>query len=234
MSEKRFLIPSNKQLLDYFLILLIVFLFVLLKGEKNNEKNTLIIGTAAGYAPFLSINEKGGYEGFDIQVASALAKQLEKKLIAKDLGSMTSLFLALANGSIDAIIWGLSITQERAQKTNMIRYYGDDVTSYSLLFWNQIPENIKTIQDMCGKTICVEPNSSQEAVLNNYPCVLKKPTEKIDDVLLNLQYDKADAALVDFVIAKKNTTLANEVTKAFEILKNKGIINTFAAQWGIE
>ena len=55
-----------------------------------------------------------------------------KKLIIKDLGSMTPLFIALENESIDAIIWGLSIIQERLKKVEMIRYQGDTVTTYAL------------------------------------------------------------------------------------------------------
>lgn len=231
---------------------------------NNKEKTNFIVGTATGYAPFVSINQKGDYEGFDIDVSRSLAQELKKELIIKDLGSMTSLFLALANGSIDAIIWGLSITQERTQKINMIRYYGDDITSYSLLFWEEIPKDVKKIEDMCGKTVCVEPNSSQESVLNNYPCIFKKPTEKVDDALLQIQYGKCDAALVEPAIAKKfknkfeeikilevplqqkdqvhgigiatrkeNKRLTDEITKAVETLKNKGIINTFAIKWGV-
>jgi len=258
---------EKKQFFVALCVISVVFItnYVIKINNKEKEKTTFVVGTAAGYAPFVSINEKGGYEGFDIEVASAVAKQLEKKLIIKDLGSMTSLFLALENGSIDTIIWGLSITQERLQKINMVRYYGEDTTSYSLLFWNQIPENVKKIEDMCGKTVCVEPNSSQESVLDNYPCIFKKPTEKVDDALLQIQYGKVDAALVEPAIAKKfkrnlqeikilevplsaknqvhgigiailkeNQKLTEEVKSAIEILRMKGVINDFAAQWGIE
>ena len=164
---------------------------------------TFTVGTAAGYAPFVSINAQGDYEGFDIDVANALAQKMNKQLIIKDLGSMTPLFIALEQRNIDAIIWGLSITQERLKKVAMIRYQGEITTSYPLIFWQKIPVGIQSINSMNGMTICVEPTSSQDAVLSRYPLINKKFTEKVDDALFNIQYAKADAALVEPAIAKK-------------------------------
>ena len=96
--------------------------------------NEFIVGTAAQYAPWVSINEQGEYEGFDIDVAQALAKTMGKTLVIKDLGSMASLFMALEQGSIDVIMWGMSITKERLQRVNMVRYSGETITTYPLLF----------------------------------------------------------------------------------------------------
>jgi ABC-type amino acid transport substrate-binding protein len=171
--------------------------------KTRSKENELVIGTAAGYAPFVSVDPQGNYEGFDIDVAHLLAQELNKELVINDLGSMVPLFTALDQGSIDAIIWGLSITQDRLKKVAMIRYQGDIVTAYPLIFCNEIPRNVKTIHDMKGMTVCCEPATSQEAVLAKYPFITIKPTEKIDDALLNLQGSKADAALVEPAIARK-------------------------------
>lgn len=127
---------TGKTIILIGIIILIGFLthvFLRKNTEGNTKKTTFVVGTATGYAPFVSINEKGGYEGFDIDVSRALAKELKKELIIKDLGSMTSLFLALENGSIDAIIWGLSITEERAQKINFRYNYREDKNKELLL-----------------------------------------------------------------------------------------------------
>ena len=179
--------------------------FIWLKKSNLLQKdpNVLIVGTAAGYAPFVSINFQGEYEGFDIEVAHALAKQLGKQLILKDLGSMTSLFTALDQGSIDVIMWGISITPDRLKKVAMINYQGDITRSYPLIFWKVIPAGIQKISDMKGKTVCVEPASSQDAVLSKYAFINKFPTEKVDDALLNIQYGKVDAAFVEPAIAQK-------------------------------
>ena len=180
--------------------------------KRSCNSNELVIGTAAGYAPWVSINAQGEYEGFDIDFANALAKKMNKKLILQDLGTMSSLFTALDQGKIDAIIWGMSITQDRLKKVAMVNYQGELTSAYSLIFWKKIPENIKTIQDLAEKTVCVEPTSHQEDVLQKYCSNSNRlPTEKIDDALLNIQYGKADAALVEPAIANKFKKKFNEL-----------------------
>lgn len=186
-----------------FTLCICIGVYTAFNSKQEPTQNTLVVGTAAGYAPWVSINEKGIYEGFDIDVAQELAQTLNKKLILKDLGSMSALFMALEQGSIDIIMWGLSITSDRLKKIAMVYYQGDTITTYPLLFFKQIPQGIKTIEDMKGLTVCVEPGSSQAVVLDQYPCINQKLTERIDDALLNIQYGKADAAFVEPAIAQK-------------------------------
>lgn len=169
----------------------------------SRPSNEFIVGMTGGYAPWVSMNEQGQYEGFDIDVAESIAKEMGKKLVLKDLGCMTSLFAALESGMIDAIIWGISVTQDRLQKVAMVNYQGERVSSYPLLFWNKIPAGITSINDMQNKIICVEPASSQEGVLLKYDFIKPLTIDKVDDALLNIQYGKADAALVEPTIAKK-------------------------------
>ena len=185
------------------LVIAIGIYVFLKKTSMSHNTNQFIVGTAAGYAPFVSINPQGEYEGFDIDVAHALAKQMGKKLVIKDLGSMTALFMALDQGTIDVIMWGLDITQDRLKKVVMVHYQGGITDSYPLIFWKTIPREIRTIADMNNKIVCVEPASAQDTVLSKYTLINKLPTEKVDDALLNIQYNKADAAFVEPAIAKK-------------------------------
>ncbi len=110
--------------------------YIVVKNVRAPQRDaqSLVVGTVADYAPFVSVNAQGEYEGFDIDVANALAKKMGKQLILNDLGSMSALFIALEQGSIDAIIWGLSITQDRIKKIAMIRYHGEMTLSYPFYF----------------------------------------------------------------------------------------------------
>lgn len=171
----------------------------------------LVVGIAAGYAPYISINEQGVYEGFDIDVMQAVAQQMGKKLELKDLGSMAPLMIALEQGSVDMIIWGLTITQARTSKFAMIHYQGEPMTTNPLVFWGNVPNDIATLDDMRGKKVCIEPSSIQADIITAYPDIIILPTEKVDDALLNLQYDKADAALLDPEIAHKFKNSYNEI-----------------------
>ncbi len=180
-----------------------VYYFSTKQQYQTSNKKTLIIGTAGSYAPFVSVNQYGEYEGFDIDIAKALAQDMDMDLEIKDLGSMSSLFIALEQEKIDAIIWALSITQERLKKVAMIRYQGEDTKSFPLIFWETIPNNAKNIIDLQNRTICTEIGSCQESIINKYDFINKLRINTIDEALLNIQYKKADGAIVEPAIAKK-------------------------------
>ncbi len=179
--------------------------FFLKKNDQSlDRKDCLVVGIAADYAPYVSINQQGEYEGFDVDIAHALAKKMNKKLVFKDYGSMTSLFMALDQNAIDIILWGISITQKRLEKVDFVPYHGQEIMSYPLVFWQDIPHKIVTLSDMKGARICVEPNSVQSAVLYPYEDTITIiPTERVDDAFLMVQQGKADAALLDPAIAQK-------------------------------
>lgn len=182
-------------------VILGIFIFYSRVQKSSSDNNVLVIGTASGYAPYVSLNEKGEYEGFDIDFAKALAARMKRKLIIKDLGSMTSLLLGLSAGKIDAIIWAMSITKERLKKLSMVYYQGEETKSLPLVFWKEIPAGIKTINDLAGyknNVVCVEPGSSQDSVLSKFNFIQPRPVEKIAvDGVLEIKYGKAIAALFD-------------------------------------
>ncbi len=192
-------------------LMMSITIYFFVQKSVTKDDTFFVIGTAAGYAPFVSVNSFGEYEGFDIDVAKAVANQLGKKLVIKDLGCMASLFMALDQGMIDVIIWGISITQDRLAKVAMIHYYGTPQIAHPLIFWKTIPANIKTLDDMACKIVCVEPASSHAAVVAKFPKIQTMPTEKIDDALFLIQYGKADAAFVEPAIAQKFKNKYSEI-----------------------
>jgi ABC-type amino acid transport substrate-binding protein len=128
-------------------------------------EETFTVGTASGYAPYESLNEKGEYEGFDIDVAKAIAEKLGKKLVLKDLGSMPSLLVALQKKKIDSIMWAMSITPKRMSDMNMVYYHGESETNLPFIFWKKVPEDIKKIEDVAktpNRVICVEAGTFQD------------------------------------------------------------------------
>lgn len=160
----------------------------------------LVVGTTSGYAPYVSINTEGEYEGFDIDIAKALADKLGRRLVIKDFGSMPALILAIKQNKADVLIWSISITQERQKQMTMIYYQGEKATSLPLLFWEIIPDNIKNLEDMANNpnaVISVEAGSFQENVLLSVPGLNLKQVDKVSDAILELKYGKSQAVLVD-------------------------------------
>ncbi|OJV11130.1 MAG: hypothetical protein BGO14_09080 [Chlamydiales bacterium 38-26] len=176
----------------------------------------LIVGTTSGYAPYVSINDKGEYEGFDIDIANAIAEKLGRNLIIRDFGSMPALILALKQKKADVLIWSISITQERQKQMAMVYYQGEKVTSLPLLFWGKVPDNIKNLEDMANNpnaVISVEAGSFQENVLFSVPGLTLKQVDKVSDAILELKYGKSQAVLIDY-------SLKPIYTKKFPQLKS--------------
>lgn len=175
-------------------------LFSIISFSSTARADDLIVGTTSGYAPYVSINAEGEYEGFDIDIAKALADKLGRKLVIKDFGSMPALILALKQKKVDALIWAISITEERQKQMVMIYYQGEKVTSLPLLFWGEIPDNIKSLEDMVNNpngVISVEAGSFQESFLLSVSGLVLKQVDKVSDAILELKYGKSRAALID-------------------------------------
>lgn len=176
------------------------------------SEKPLIVGTTSGYAPYVSLNEKGEYEGFDIDFANELAQKLGRKLVIKDLGSMPSLMLALEQSKIDLIVWAVSITEEREKKFNMIYYQGKKVTEIPVIFAKELPEKIKNLEDLAPYRLVVEGGSFQEGILRSYPKISFQQIDSVTDALLAVRYGKSEGALVD-------PSLINELTNRFSDIK---------------
>ena len=179
-----------KKLLSLLLLPFVLF-------AKTDEEKPLVVGMTSGYAPFVSLNEKGAYEGFDIDIAERLAKKLNRPLLLKDFGSMPGLMLALKQGKADALIWAISITDQRKQSMEMIHYQGERVDRMAIVFWKEIPKGIASFSDLGRKTVSVEAGSYQESVLAKYPEIELKNLTQISDAVLALKYGKTAACSID-------------------------------------
>lgn len=186
---------------NFFIILGFSFLFGSVFSEESKQSiETFVVGTTSGYAPFVSLGSNGEYEGFDIDLAKFVAEKLNKKLVIKDLGSMPSLLIGLKQKKIDAVIWAVSITEERLKQMEMVYYQGEKITTMPLLFWGKIPENIKGLDDLKNdskKIVCVEAGTYQEQVMKAYPEITLKNVDKITDAILEIKFRKSFAIAID-------------------------------------
>lgn len=76
------------------------------------ERGELIVGTEPEFPPFESIDERGEYVGFDMDMVRELAKDLGVKLRLEPM-AFDSLPTALATRKIDLIVSGMTANEER-------------------------------------------------------------------------------------------------------------------------
>lgn len=187
-------------------------LFILCLLSMKLIADDFVVGTTSGYAPFVSLDNKGNYEGFDIDFAELIAKKLNKKLVLKDLGCMPSLMLAVKQKKIDAIIWAVSITEDRLKNYEMVYYQGDKTTETPFLFWNKIPDGITSIADLAKeKAVCAEAGSYQEGILKKFPEIKIKNVDKVTDAIMEIKCGKSLATTIDHSLVDRFQTQYPEI-----------------------
>ena len=144
-----------------FLPLLILLAFTLTacgKHASNNvyqkvkESKTIVWGVRADTRLFGLTNIKTGHiEGFEIDLAKALTKQMLGKDAKTDFVTTTAntRIPLLKNGNVDAVLATMTITPERAKQVTFSKPYFP--AGSSLL----VPNNskIKNVKDLEGKTV---------------------------------------------------------------------------------
>ncbi len=97
--------------------------FFMLISASAFAKDTVRIGVEGAYPPFSKTTKDGSLEGFDIDIAKALCKEMdvECKLVKQDWDGIIPALLAK---KYDAIIASMSITDDRKKKVAFTnRYY---------------------------------------------------------------------------------------------------------------
>ena len=79
----------------------------------SHNANVLVMGTNATFKPF-EYKEGDKVVGFDVELASEIAKEMGAELKIEDM-SFDGLLPALESGQIDLAVAGMSVTEERAK-----------------------------------------------------------------------------------------------------------------------
>lgn len=114
------------------------------------------------YAPFSFLNERNELDGFDVEVARAVAERIGAKLRLLTPG-WEAIVAGNWRGRWDVCICSLSPTQERARVLNFVaRYY----SSPAVLVVNRDEKHIQSVSDLSGRRVGVIGGSSYEAYLH--------------------------------------------------------------------
>ncbi len=170
-----------------------------LSKKSTPSLNTITIGLQSGYPPFEYRDENGEIIGFDIDIAKEIASKLNKKLVINDM-EFEGEILSLKQGKIDLIISGMNITSKREKEIFMVPYHGDTDSSLSLLFWENPPSEISSLEDLekfPQLKICVGAATTAEAHLNKFPKIKFTSFDGSLACLMDVKYGKSVATLVE-------------------------------------
>ena len=181
----------------------------------NANADNIKIGTEGAYPPWNSKDASGNLIGFEVELANELCKIMKHNctIVEQDWDGMIP---ALVSRKFDAIMAGMSITDERKKTINFSQGYADEVASLAVMKGSK-NEGLKTlsainltdisadeqatldtlIKAFKGKTIGVQTATIHQNFLDSgLMGKVKVRTYKTqDEVNLDLAAGRIDAAL---------------------------------------
>ncbi len=172
----------------------------MLAGLSVSAEGTITFGTNPEFPPFEYVTSEGVidiYDGIDMAIAKQIADDNGMDVVMENY-EFDSLLVALQNGQIDAVIAGMTVTDERAESVDFSTSY---YTATQVMI---VPEDsdVASAEDMEGLTICVIQGYTGETCVKelgyDYES-LKKGSEAI----MELVNGKCDVVVIDSATAAK-------------------------------
>jgi ABC-type amino acid transport substrate-binding protein len=200
----------------FLLIVVSTIIFYSFKRMTQDiTKKEMTFGMMNGYPPYMDISANGIPEGFDVSITNALAKELDATIAIKDLGNLSTLFLALENETIDAVLSGLDITKERAKNYEIVYYFGEkNDRAYIVALKDTI--NKDNLYQNFWK-IGIEPGSSNEVILQKKENLQIIPLANYTDMMVHLKNKKIDGFLLDISQIERFKKINDETISFIEI-----------------
>lgn len=186
------------------LLLIILFSFLVVGCGKSED--SLVLVTEAGFAPY-EYYDNNKIVGIDIDIANVIAKELNKKLIIKDV-AFDSIINELNSGKADFALAGISITEERKEEVDFsIEYALSKQVIVALK-----STDIKKISDLKNKTIAVQLGSVADTyVSENIKTAKLIQQKKFLTAAQDIKGKKADCLIMDVLpateLVKSNSEL---------------------------
>ena len=116
------------------------------------------MGTNATFPPYEFVDDNGEVAGIDAEIAKAIADKLGMTLEIKDM-EFDSLIPAVQGGSIDIVLAGMTVNEERKESVNFTDSYA---TGTQVIIVKE-DSAIASVDDLEGKTIGVQSGTTGDA-----------------------------------------------------------------------
>ncbi len=125
--------------------------------QEYKDKGEINVASDIPYPPMEILAEDGTVSGLDYDLSQALGQQLGVK-VSFNKQAWDSIIPSLQSGNHDMIMSGMNDTLERQQTLDFVDYFNG---GFSILVAKGNPDGIKTLKDLCGKTVAEETAVAQ-------------------------------------------------------------------------
>jgi polar amino acid transport system substrate-binding protein len=175
------------------LMTMIILMSAFLLAGCGSKKDTIIVGTEAGFAPYeyMKGNE---VVGIDMDIAQAIADHLGKELEIKNM-EFEGALMAVQNGTVDFVAAGVSVDEGRLEKMD---FSIDYVNSTEVVVVNKENPTVESLDDLNDKIIGVQQgNIADFWVEENISAKEIKRYSKFGQAAEDLKNGKIDCVVMD-------------------------------------
>jgi polar amino acid transport system substrate-binding protein len=150
--------------------------------------------------------------GIDPDLASELGRKLGVRFTFVNT-AFDQLIPALQARQFDLIISSMTATPERAKQISFLEYFQ---AGTSILVPRGNPERIGSMADLCGATVTLQAGTIHEALVEaeQADCgarrIKARPLDSGTQVVLEVKFGRAEAALADFPVAAYNAKVSGQ------------------------
>jgi polar amino acid transport system substrate-binding protein len=191
---------------------------------------TLTVGSDTTYPPQEFVDTASGKAtGFDIDLITAMAESMGLKVNIKT-ANFNTIIDDLSAKRYDVAISALTINDERKHKADFVPYFN---AGESLIVQKGNPQNLKAVNDLCGKAVGVQDGTVELDDLN----AANKEACKNNPIMLTVLKDQTD--VIQLLVNKRVVaTYQDSPVTDYYIKQNPGQFETGgsivnAAQEGI-
>jgi polar amino acid transport system substrate-binding protein len=148
--------------------------------------------------------------GIDPDLATELGRKLGVRFTFQNV-AFDKLIPALRANRFDVIMSAMTATPERARQISFLQYFQ---AGTSILIAKGNPKRIRSLADLCGRTVTMQTGTTQEALVaaEQAPCGARRIRARSlasgTQGILEVKYGRADAALTDFPVAAYNAKVS--------------------------
>ena len=187
--------------------------------DDIKKRGEMVIGMEVAYVPYEFFKD-GQIIGYDVDIANRFSEKLGVKAKFVDT-EWNGILPALIAKKFDAILSGMTITKERAEKLNFSMPYAE-ATNVILIRDND--HSIKVAEDIAGKRVGAQISSAGDKVAKQYEEALKaKGKPGYSDYKL---YDHYPEAYVDLTNNRIDAVVNSLSTLAVVIKEQPGKYRT--------
>ena len=176
------------------------------KTETNKNTKKLVVGTDGVFPPF-GYMENGELVGFDIDLIKQIGKDLGYEIEMK-VQRFDALIPSLKAGKLDAIISGMSATEERKQSVDFTDEYFKSTQVYLRKKGNTA---VNSKESLSGKKVGVQLGTIQEIEAKKIKNTNIITNDATVNLILDLKNGKTDAVILENIVAmefmKKNSDI---------------------------